>query len=219
MDEIKNVEIINNDYKILIVDDIISNTLLLRAQLRNENYQIITASDGFTALELVEKEMPDLILLDVMMEGLSGFDVARELKKSPKYKNIPFIFITALNNTSDVVKGFQFGASDFITKPFNKEELLMRVSRQISQLAIKRLVSNRIKTDIDIHKILDIDISEELQIVLADIKSVFSKITDSLSYAAIDEELIDVLDKASASTKKIFIDLNKVVVESKCSKK
>lgn len=118
------------EYKILIVDDVVSNVLLLKVLLKNLNYQIATANDGLQALSAVETEKPDLILLDVMMPGLNGFEVAEKLKENPETRDIPIIFLTALNATSDVVRGFKAGANDFISKPFHKEELLIRVSHQ-----------------------------------------------------------------------------------------
>ena len=111
------------EYKILIVDDVVSNVLLLKVLLKNLNYQIATANDGLQALSAVETEKPDLILLDVMMPGLNGFEVAEKLKENPETRDIPIIFLTALNATSDVVRGFKAGANDFISKPFHKEEL------------------------------------------------------------------------------------------------
>ena len=132
------MEINPSEYKILIVDDVMSNVLLLKVLLTNEKFQIATASNGQQAIEQVKTEKPDLILLDVMMPGMSGFEVAQKLKEDPTTMDIPIIFLTALNSTADIVKGFQVGANDFISKPFNKEELLIRVSHQISLIAAKR---------------------------------------------------------------------------------
>ena len=96
------------EYKILIVDDVVSNVLLLKVLLKNLNYQIATANDGLQALSAVETEKPDLILLDVMMPGLNGFEVAEKLKENPETRDIPIIFLTALNATSDVVHDQNF---------------------------------------------------------------------------------------------------------------
>ena len=113
-----NMEINPSEYKILIVDDVMSNVLLLKVLLTNEKFAIATASNGRQALEQVEKENPDLVLLDVMMPDMSGFEVAQHLKSNPQTAEIPIIFLTALNSTADIVKGFQVGANDFISKPF-----------------------------------------------------------------------------------------------------
>ena len=138
-----NMEINPSEYKILIVDDVMSNVLLLKVLLTNEKFAIATASNGRQALEQVDKENPDLVLLDVMMPDMSGFEVAQHLKANPKTADIPIIFLTALNSTTDIVKGFQVGANDFISKPFNKEELIIRVTHQISLVAAKRIILNK----------------------------------------------------------------------------
>ena len=135
-----NVKINPSEYKVLIVDDVISNVLLLKVLLNNEKFQIVTASNGTEALAQVKKEKPDLVLLDVMMPDISGFDVAKQMKADPEMSDIPIIFLTALNSTADIVKGFQVGGNDFISKPFNKEELIIRVTHQISLVAAKRII-------------------------------------------------------------------------------
>ena len=139
MDEVQNLEsnLNRGDYKILIVDDVVSNVLLLKILLTNEKFQVCTANNGTSCIEMARKEHPDLILLDVMMPDMNGFDTATILKKSDDTKDIPIIFLTALNTPQDLVHGFQVGASDFLTKPFNKEELVMRVNQQISLVAAR----------------------------------------------------------------------------------
>ena len=134
-----------SDYKILIVDDVMSNVLLLKILLTNEKFQVCTANCGNACIEQARKEHPDLILLDVMMPDINGFDTAVIMKKDDELKDIPIIFLTALNTPQDLVKGFQVGASDFLTKPFNKEELVMRVMQQISLVAAKRIIEKQNK--------------------------------------------------------------------------
>ena len=118
------------EYKILVVDDVQSNVLLLKALLGREGFGIVYAMNGTEALEKVKSEHPDLILLDVMMPDMDGFEVAGRLKVEPEQAEIPIIFLTALNDSASVVKGFQLGANDFISKPFRREELLIRVPRR-----------------------------------------------------------------------------------------
>ena len=96
-------QINRSDYKILIVDDVVSNVLLLKILLTNEKFQVLTAANGNQCIEQTRKEKPDLILLDVMMPDLSGFDVAVILKKDPETRDIPIILLTALNSPSDLV--------------------------------------------------------------------------------------------------------------------
>ena len=133
----------HSDYKVLIVDDVVSNVLLLKILLQKEGFQICTANNGVVCIELAKSEKPDLILLDVMMPEMNGYDTATVLKQNPETKDIPIIFLTALNTPGDLVKGFQVGANDFLTKPFNKEELVMRVNQQISLVAAKRIIEEQ----------------------------------------------------------------------------
>lgn len=114
------------DTTILIVDDNPVNLELLEQELE-EDYTVIQAEDGPSAITISEAEMPDLIMMDVMMPVMTGFEACRHLKTNPKTANIPVIFITALNSTDDIVEGFDAGGVDFITKPFQALEVLARV--------------------------------------------------------------------------------------------
>ena len=185
------VEINRSDYTILIVDDVMSNVLLLKVLLTNEKFKIITADGGRKALEQAHAGKPDLILLDVMMPDMSGFEVAQELKKDPETNDIPFIFLTALNATQDIVKGFQCGASDFISKPFNKEELIIRVMHQISLVAAKRIIQE--KTLQLEHTIKGRDklysvIAHDLRSPMGSIKMVLNLLLESLSKEVVGDE-------------------------------
>ena len=105
--------------------------------MTNEHFNVVTANCGYMCIEQARKEQPDIILLDVMMPDISGFDAAVILKKDPDTQDIPIMFLTALNSPKDLVHGFQVGGSEFLTKPFNKEELVMRI-KQI--LKTRRLI-------------------------------------------------------------------------------
>ncbi|MEM8828425.1 MAG: EAL domain-containing protein [Cyanobacteria bacterium P01_G01_bin.19] len=117
---------------ILVVDDTPNNLQLLAEYLDNANYEISLAINGRKAISIARKVQPDLILLDVMMPDMDGFDVCRHLKNEPLTKDIPIIFMTALTETQDKIKGLKFGAADYITKPFAEEELLTRINIHLS---------------------------------------------------------------------------------------
>jgi len=117
---------------ILMVDDVPKNLQVLGSILGANQYLITPAMSGEQALARVEQLMPDLILLDVMMPGIDGFETCRRLKANPKTQEIPVIFLTAKTETVDVVQGFNVGAVDYVTKPFQAEELLTRVATQMS---------------------------------------------------------------------------------------
>lgn len=113
--------------RILVVDDIPANVKLLEARLSAEYFQVLTASNGLEALDVVAREMPDIILLDVMMPGLDGFEVCRRLKADARFQHIPVVMVTALDQVSDRVKGLEAGADDFLTKPVSDVALITRV--------------------------------------------------------------------------------------------
>ena len=118
--------------KILIVDDNKKNIQIAVQILRNEGYELMLALSASEATELLNGQLPDLILLDIMMPITDGLTFCRQLKSTKKFKDIPVIFLTALNDTNDMIKGFQAGGVDYIMKPMKKEELVIRVKNHIN---------------------------------------------------------------------------------------
>lgn len=198
--DILESKINRSDYKILIVDDVTSNVLLLKILLTNEKFQICTASNGHQCVEVARSEHPDLILLDVMMPELNGFDTAVILKKDPLTADIPIIFLTALNSPSDLVHGFQVGAHDFLTKPFNKEELIMRVMHQISLVAAKRYIieqNEKLKRIISNRDKMYSVIAHDLRSPMASIRMVLNLCVNVVTPDMVGEEIFGLLDKAN----------------------
>ncbi len=113
--------------RVLVVDDILANVKLLEAKLTAEYFEVITAMSGAEALEMAQRNQPDIVLLDVMMPGMDGFEVCRRLKSSPQTMHIPIVMVTALDQPSDRVQGLDAGADDFLTKPVNDVALFARV--------------------------------------------------------------------------------------------
>ena len=122
-------------YNVLAVDDIPLNLLLVQKMLTRFNFRIRTASGGQQALDAVAAEKPDLIILDLMMPGIDGFEVIRRLRANPATADIRIVILSALNSNEDVVKGFNAGANDFIMKPIIMEKLLTCVVTQIQLVA------------------------------------------------------------------------------------
>lgn len=130
---------------ILMVDDTPKNLQVLGNMLKNETYNVEFAMSGSTALEWVQKKDFDLILLDVMMPEMDGFEVCAEIKSNPAKSHIPVIFITAKTDTESIVKGFKLGAVDYVAKPFIKDELLARVRTQIELKRSRDEISGNLK--------------------------------------------------------------------------
>ena len=118
-------------YNILAVDDIPLNLLLVQKMLSRLKFEIRTAANGQQALDAVAERKPDLILLDLMMPGIDGFEVIKRLRADPATANIRIIILSALNSNEDVVRGFDLGANDFIMKPIIMEKLLNSVFTQL----------------------------------------------------------------------------------------
>jgi two-component system sensor histidine kinase/response regulator len=121
----------NSNYSILVVDDVAKNIQLIAKFLTKEGYTLNFAQNGETALKLTENKVFDLILLDIMMPSMDGFEVCRKIKENKKNQSVPIIFLTAKTDDEAIKKGFASGGVDYITKPFNPEELLARVSTHL----------------------------------------------------------------------------------------
>ncbi len=152
---------------VLIVDDNKNNRFLLASQLRLEKYRTMEAEDGFVALELAEKHDPDIILLDVMMPRMNGYETCRRLKKNLKTALIPVIMVTALRNVSDRIKGIESGADEFLSRPHVRAELMVRVrtlirlkhtradlQRERNSLQLLYDISRTINAELDLNKLM-----------------------------------------------------------------
>lgn len=130
--------------KILVVDDQPDNVFILQDRLEHAGFEVYTAYDGPTGIEKAIEVLPDLILLDVMMPGMSGFEVCKKLTSTESTQSIPIILVTALMGAEDIQEGLQAGAYDYIKKPFNKVELLARVNS-----ALKFRESNQFMVELE----------------------------------------------------------------------
>lgn len=183
---------------ILIVDDNSKNLELTASLLKDNGYLISLAQNAETALAQLNELIPDLILLDVMMPGTDGFELCRIIKKKEKLYDIPVIFLTAKTETADLAEGFKAGGVDYITKPFNRDELLIRVKNHIE------LASSR-------KKIVEMNLMRDklYSVIAHDIRSPLSSISLTLSAIA-----SGYLDPASDDFKTILTDLEKTANET-----
>ena len=128
MEESFESKINRSDYTILVVDDVVSNVLLLKILLANEKFQVLTCNNGNACIEICKNQHPDLVLLDVMMGEVSGFTMAKRLRARPETAQLPIIFLTARDTENDTVTGLSLGADDYISKPFSIREVVLRVT-------------------------------------------------------------------------------------------
>ncbi len=127
-----NPEVDPSQVTVLIVDDIPLNVLLIQKMLALFNFNLRTAHDGQSALDSIAEQRPDLVLLDLMMPGIDGYEVIRRLRANEDTADLPIVILSALNSNDDITKGFNLGANDFITKPIIMERLINCVSTQIN---------------------------------------------------------------------------------------
>lgn len=125
-----------SDFKILVVDDETYIVELVKFNLEKEGFEVIVAYDGLSALELVKTELPDLIVLDIMLPNIDGLEVCKALKQDERFNTIPIIMLTAKGGEIDTVLGLETGADDYITKPFSPRELLARIKARLRAVKI-----------------------------------------------------------------------------------
>lgn len=130
----------NSSFSVLIVDDEPKNIQLLGNLLKENNYDVEFALNGEKALEWLNSKLFDLILLDIMMPGEDGYSVCKKIKSDISKQHIPIIFITAKTETEDIVRGFEAGGSDYVTKPFKAPELLARVKKEVELKTLRGLI-------------------------------------------------------------------------------
>ena len=167
--------------KILIVDDVAENIQVAMNILKEEDYEFSFAKNGEDALHLLRKNQFDLVLLDIMMPGIDGYEVCRQIKKDPVLLNIPVIFLTAKADIDSMTEGFNVGGSDYITKPFHANELLARVKTHLNlylsqQLLAQNNLSLQTKMDIQEKRILS-----ELENSQKDMIFILTELVESIS--------------------------------------
>ena len=184
---------------ILVVDDSATELLIVSQMLEQAGFHPILVNSGFAALQVVEKTLPDAILLDIIMPGMEGFEVCRRLKHIETLKNVPILFMTSLSDSQNKIIGFQVGGNDYITKPFQQEEVLARLHHHLEfskrQGLLKRdLVSHKETMDLLSKKIQHI--MDKLEMPMSIISAYSSLLCTELS--SLDRKQIE------ATARKIY---------------
>ncbi|MBT5109721.1 MAG: PleD family two-component system response regulator [Rhodospirillaceae bacterium] len=160
--------------RVLVVDDLLPNVKLLEAKLTSEYFEVLTASDGPAALEMIQEHPPDIVLLDIMMPGMDGFEVCTRIKENPKTMHIPVVMVTALSGASDRVRGIECGADDFLTKPVNDMALfarvrsLVRLKMMMDEWGMREQTSDQLGAMRDERPIADEDATNARVLILDD---------------------------------------------------
>ena len=194
--------------QLLIVDDVPNNLILLSAILTGRGYQIKTATDGVTALSISRAIMPDLILLDIMMPEMSGYSVCHQLKSDPHTESIPIVFLSALDDVSDKVKGFKVGGVDYITKPFEAAEVIVRVENQLTICRLQRQLQKQnqqlqqlneelVRSNRDLEEFASV-VSHDLQQPLQSVVG-YAQLVSLKSQGQLDEEVGNYLNSITAA--------------------
>lgn len=196
----------NKPILILIVDDVEANLQLLGNILQEQNYDLSFALRGQDALAILETDLPHLILLDVMMPEMDGFEVCKEIKANPRTKDIPIIFLTAKTEIDDIIKGFELGAVDYITKPFNSAELLARVNTHIQ---LKQTQEELKELNIAMSKFFSI-ITNDIKDNLVGVKGISNFLVQDIE-AKDTENIINFAKMLQSDSTKLYTFLENIV--------
>lgn len=205
--------------KILVIDDLPENVFLIQDRLEREGYEVITAYEGKTGIERAKNELPDLVLLDVMMPEMSGFEVCKLLIDDPSTSRIPIILVTAKTEAEDIKEGLEAGAFDYIKKPFNRIELLARIHSALKLSEAQKLLleaeqkntytatvvtaNHKIKQPLTLMSLSSAAIKRELKKEEISTEAILK----SLNYIEIAiKEINDVLNQLNSIKKPIFAD-------------
>lgn len=209
-----------NGKSILIVDDVADNLKVLGYLLKEQGFRIAIASDGNTAINSALSKPPDLILLDVSMPEMDGFTVCNIMKNSEVTKDIPVIFLTARSEITDITRGFEVGAVDYITKPFNQAELLARVKTHLDlKTARETIRSKNEELDHKNHELIQLNKSKDkfFSIIAHDLKNPFSTLIGFTEFLTEDihklskEDLTEIASGLNYSANKLFELLNNLL--------
>ena len=182
--------------KILIVDDVPANLDVLVQALGKGGYNILVASDGETALEVASDSQPDLILLDVMMPGIDGYETCRRLKEQPALAAVPVIFLTARDDLAGIVQGFEVGGLDYVTKPFKREEVLARIRTHLERTLLARRLA-------ELNARLEEKVAErtrQLQLKVKELEGKDRIAQHLLTFHSLEETLVVVLEVVAQIT-------------------
>lgn len=197
------MENLASQYTVLIVDDVPTNVMLVQAILKKEGYTLLTTDSGVKALRIAREKHPNLILLDIMMPEMDGYEVLQHLKSNPDTNDIPVIIMSALSDMQSIVKGYQLGATEYVTKPFQREELLKRVAHRYELFSIKR-IKQELENTIESRDTLYSVIAHDLRSPLGSLKMMNNAILMMVDKKQVSEEVYEMLQMMNKTSEEIF---------------
>lgn len=198
------------EYKVLIVDDVPTNVMLVQAILKKEGYTLYTCDNGVKALKIAQEKHPNLILLDIMMPEMDGYEVLQHLKSNPETNDIPVIIMSALSDMHSIVKGYQLGATEYVTKPFQREELLKRVSHRFELFSIK-CIKQELESTIESRDTLYSVIAHDLRSPLGSLKMMINAILLMVDKKSIGDEVFEMLQMINKTSEDVFLLLDNLL--------
>lgn len=199
-----------SEYKILIVDDVPTNVMLVQAILKKEGYTLLTCDSGTKALKIANEKHPNLILLDIMMPEMDGYEVLQHLKSNPDTTDIPVIIMSALSDMQSIVKGYQLGATEYVTKPFQREELVKRVAHRFELYSIKRIKAE-LENTIESRDTLYSVIAHDLRSPLGSLKMMNNAILMMVDKNKVGDEIYQMLHMMNKTSEEIFLLLDNLL--------
>ena len=192
-----------SQYTVLVVDDVPTNVMLVQAILTKEGHTLLTTDSGAKALRIAQERHPNLILLDIMMPEMDGYEVLQHLKSNPETNNIPVIIMSALSDMQSIVKGYQLGATEYVTKPFQREELVKRVAHRYELFSIKR-IKQELENTIESRDTLYSVIAHDLRSPLGSLKMMNNAILMMVDKNQVSDEVYEMLQMMNKTSEEIF---------------
>jgi len=195
------------DFTVFAVDDVLANIMLIKMMLTRSGFKVLTSTDPTKVIAMAQEKHPDLFLLDVMMPQLNGFDLAQQIKNTPELADVPIIFLTAFEDKESMVKGFNVGASDYLTKPFEQDILLARVRSQLKLVASRNVIQQQNEDLKDIiygrDKMYSV-IAHDLRSPLGTIKMSLKALEDIMREMGIDEMMTELVVESGKQVTELF---------------
>ncbi|QIK60277.1 hybrid sensor histidine kinase/response regulator [Dysgonomonas sp. HDW5A] len=208
------MKVINSKYKILIVDESEEQLLELEQVLTDQKFTVLKSQSGKEAIKIYRKERPDLVILEISMPDISGFEICSYIRKNPNKKRIPIIFSTTSTDSKDIIESFKVGGDDYVAKPFNFDVLMARINHQLSMLVAKSIIIEKNRelynTVIARDRMYSV-IAHDLRSPVGTIKMIMNLLTENTVDNIVEETLYRMIREANFITEELFTLLDNLL--------